>query len=90
MNKKLLWHWRCCGFNKAKALTSQTTQSKVCTVYKNSVSIPLNATLGKKSQLHIHLTHSSYFRPVMQTKAVYCSVPCKRKPKYNMCKVIGH
>lgn len=49
MNKKLLWHWRCCGFNKAKALTTQTTESKVCTVYKNSVFILLNTTLDKKA-----------------------------------------
>lgn len=53
MNKKLLWHWRCCGFNKAKALTSQTIQSKVCTVYKNSVFIPLNTTLDLKKANYI-------------------------------------
>lgn len=51
MNKKLLWHWRCCGFNKAKALTTQTTESKVCTVYKNSVFILLNTTLDKKKPI---------------------------------------
>lgn len=83
MNKKLLWHWRCCGFNKAKALTTQTTESKVCTVYKNSVFILLNTTLDKKTQLHIHLIHFFYFSPMMQTKPVYCSLQYLAKGNQN-------
>lgn len=93
MNKKLLWHWRCCGFNKAKALTTRTTESKVCTVYKNSVFIPLNTTLDLKKKpitysLNTFLLLQS--NDADQTCLLFTSVPCKRKPKYNMCEVIGH